>query len=99
MRIRLHEQARLDIQRGISFYESQSSGLGAYFKSEIIAAIDALRYFPAMHPMVRGYRRMFVGKFPYCIYYKITSDAVIVFSVLDARMNPGTANARLDSLA
>ena len=61
MKIRLHEQARLDIQRAISFYETQSSGLGNYFKSEIITAIDSLRFFPAMHPMVRGYRRMFVG--------------------------------------
>ena len=98
MKIRLHEQARLDIQRGISFYEAQSSGLGNYFQSEIIAAIDSLRFFPAMHPMVRGYRRMFVGKFPFAIYYKITPDAVIVYSVLDARMNPATANAQLDSL-
>ena len=51
-----------------------------------------------MHPMVRGYRRMFVGKFPFAIYYKTTPDSVIVYSVLDARMNPATANAQLDSL-
>ena len=98
MKIRLHEQARLDIQRGISFYEAQSSGLGNYFQSEIIAAIDSLGFFPAMHPMVRGYRRMFVGKFPFAIYYKITADAVIVFSIPYARMNPDTANVQLDSL-
>ena len=56
-------------------------------------------FFPAIHLVIRGYRRMFAGKFPFDVYCKIFSGAAIVHSVLDALMNPGTANAQLDSLA
>ena len=81
MIVKLHEQARLDIKRGIAFYDEQSVGLGSYFQTMVIAAIDSLQFFPALHPVIRGYRRMLVDKFPFAVYYKIYKDKVIVFSV------------------
>ena len=99
MTIKLHPQVRTDILRGIAFYDSQSHGLGAYFQTMVITAIDSLQFFPAIHAKVRGYHRMLVDKFPFAVYYKIFADKVVVFSVLDTRMNPDGINAQLDSLS
>ena len=99
MTIQLHPQVRVDILRGIAFYDAQSHGLGAYFQTMVISAIDSLQFFPAIHAKVRGYHRMLVGKFPYAVYYKIFKDKVVVYSVLDMRMNPDNINAQLDSLS
>ncbi len=99
MIVKLHEQARLDIKRGIAFYDEQSVGLGSYFQTMVIAAIDSLQFFPALHPVIRGYRRMLIDKFPFAVYYKIYKDKVIVFSVFDTRMNPDAINSQLDSLS
>ncbi|MBO5905771.1 MAG: type II toxin-antitoxin system RelE/ParE family toxin [Kiritimatiellae bacterium] len=99
MTVKLHEQARLDIKRGVAIYDAQSLGLGSYFQTMVIAAIDSLQFFPALHPVIRGYRRMLIDKFPFAAYYKIYKDMVVVFSVLDTRMDPGTINSRLDSLS
>lgn len=99
MTIQLHPQVRVDILHGIAFYNAQSHGLGAYFQMMVISAIDSLQFFPAMHAKVRGYHRMLVDKFPYAVYYKIFDDKVMVFSVLDMRMNPDSINAQLDSLS
>ena len=99
MTIQLHPQVRADILRGIAFYDAQSQGLGAYFQTMVMSAIDSLQFFPAIHAKVRGYHRMLVDKFPYAVYYKIFDDKVVVFSVLDMRMNPDRINTQLDSLS
>ena len=99
MTIQLHPQASADILRGITFYDAQSYGLGAYFQTMVISAMDSLQFFPAIHAKVRGYHRMLVDKFPYAVYYKIFDDKVVVFSVLDMRMNPDSINVQLDSLS
>jgi len=99
MTIQLHPQVNADILRGIAFYDAQSYGLGAYFQTMVISAIDSLQFFPAIHAKVRGYHRMLVDKFPYAVYYKIFDDRVVVYSVLDMRMNPDNVNAQLDSLS
>ena len=98
MVVKLHPQASADINRGIAFYESQSYGLGAYFRTMVVSAIDSLQFFPMIHATVHGYRRMLVDRFPYAVYYKILNDTVVVLSVLDTRMNPETIDAQLDSL-
>ena len=92
MTIRLHPQVNADIF-------AQAYGLGAYFQTMVISAIDSLQFFPSIHAKVRGYHRMLVDKFPYAVYYKIVDDKVVVYSVLDMRMNPDSINAQLDSLA
>ncbi len=98
MKVKLHPQARVDILRGIAFYDEQSYGLGEYFKTMVIAAIDTLQFFPAIHVKIRGYHRMLIDKFPFAVYYKIFKSEVVVYSVLDTRMNPDTINTQLDSL-
>ena len=99
MTVKLHPQVSTDILRGVAFYDSQAHGLGAYFQTMVVSAIDSLHFFPAIHAKVRGYHRMLVDKFPFALYYKIFGDKVIVFSVLDTRMNPETIHAQLDSLS
>ena len=98
MQVKLHPRAREDILRGIAFYDEQAYGLGEYFKTMVVAAIDSLQFFPAIHVKIRGYHRMLVDKFPFAVYYKIFKSAVVVYSVLDMRMNPDTINKQLDSL-
>lgn len=99
MTVKLHPQVQTDILRGIAFYDSQSHGLGLYFQTMVVSAIDSLQFFPAIHAKVRGYHRMLVEKFPFAVYYKIFGDMVVVYTILDMRKNPETINSQLDSLS
>ena len=99
MTVKLHPQVQTDILRGITFYDSQSHGLGLYFQTMVVSAIDSLQFFPAIHAKVRGYHRMLVEKFPFAVYYKIFGDMVVVYTILDMRKNPETINSQLDSLS
>ncbi|MFP4487281.1 MAG: type II toxin-antitoxin system RelE/ParE family toxin [Campylobacterales bacterium] len=86
--IHILDEAELDIQKGINFYESQSNGLGAYFLDSIFSDIESLCIFGGTHIKVKGYHRLLAKRFPYSIYYKIEKDNVLIYAVLDCRQNP-----------
>lgn len=74
---------------------SQSDGLGSYFRSCLIADIDSLVYYGGIHEKEYGYYRALSDRFPYCIYYDIAGEPIIVVAVLDARRDPLWTKQRL----
>ena len=83
-------QAKSDIQSATDWYENQQQGLGKKFKQQIIKAIDAIG------DPVRGYgfvyinlSRVFVEKFPYCIYFIMdeVKQTVVIYAVLHGKQN------------
>lgn len=71
-----------DLADGFWFYERQLSGLGDYFRSCLIADIEALAYYAGIHETVYGYHRSLSKTFPFAIYYRVDDDAVTVVAVL-----------------
>ena len=88
MQIEILDKAENDIAMGISFYESQSDGLGKYFLDSILSDIESLHIFAGIHVDISGYYRLLAKRFPFSIYYKMRDDVVYVYAVLDCRQNP-----------
>lgn len=97
MKIRLLPEAERDLALGADFYESQQPGLGSYFNDCLTADIESLRFYAGIHENYRGFHRSLSKRFPFSIYYKLANDCVDIYAVLDARQDPETIDAILES--
>ncbi|MCC5841924.1 MAG: type II toxin-antitoxin system RelE/ParE family toxin [Opitutales bacterium] len=88
MEIELHRLAEEDLLAGFHFYERQSARLGHYFLDSLYADLESLAIHAGVHRKVFGCFRLLAKTFPYAVYYRIESDRVIVFRVLDCRVDP-----------
>ena len=97
MKIRLLPEAERDLEIGADFYESQRPGLGSYFNHCLTADIESLRIYAGIHETYRGFKRSLSKRFPFSIYYTLSDDCVDIYAVLDARQDPQTIDAILES--
>ena len=88
MNIRIQPSADADVRRGFQFYESQETGIGAYFLDSIHSDIDSLQLYAGIHRQVGELFRFRSLRFPYWIYYRIDGESCFVVAVLDARQAP-----------
>lgn len=88
MKLRILTAASRDLVRGKRFYERQEEGLGAYFLDSLYSDIDSLILHAGIHRRVRDYCCMFSRRFPFAVYYRIESNEVRVYRVLDCRQDP-----------
>jgi len=85
-RLVIRPRAETDLREARGWYESQRPGLGAEFLAEIEAALQALVRDPQRYTIYyRGFRRLFVRRFPYKLFYRLEGDRVIVSRILHAR--------------
>lgn len=97
MRIWLLSEAERDLEIGADFYESQKAGLGIYFHDCLSSDIESLQLYAGVHEQYRGFYRSLSKRFPFSIYYKLNADCVEIYAVLDARQDPRSIDAALDS--
>jgi len=77
--IRILASARRDLVRGYRFYESQTAGVGRYFRDTLYSEIDSLALNAGMHPQIfESYHRLLSRNFPWAVYYKIQDDRVLI---------------------
>jgi len=96
MKIRILDAAQQDLLSGFHFYEVQENGLGSYFLDALYADIDSLMFYGGVHMVVDGeYHRMLAKRFPFAIYYRMESQTVLVYAVLDCRRSPAWSRKRL----
>ena len=79
----------LDIEAAFDWYEREEAGLGFQFLDELRAAYMAILDHPLGYQDLRsGIRRALTRRFPYCIYFSVESDAVVVLAVLHSARDP-----------
>jgi toxin ParE1/3/4 len=84
-RLVIRPRAETDLREAQDWYESQRAGLGEEFIAEIDAALRALARDPERYTVYyRGFRRVFVRRFPYKLFYRVENDRVIVSRILHA---------------
>ena len=88
MKLRILSLAETDLLDGFRFYERQTGGIGWYFLESLNSDIESLRLYAGVHRSVFGYHRLLSKRFPYAVYYDLTSDEIRVWRVLDCRRNP-----------
>jgi hypothetical protein len=97
MKIRILDQAKLDLTDGFEFYEEREERLGQYFLDSLYSDIDSLALYGGIHPMRHGLHWMLSKRFPYAIHYSMEENVVYVHAVLDCRCDPKFIEKRLES--
>lgn len=68
----------MELREAIESYEAEVEGLGAEFLDEVRGALDLLRRYPRLAPVVSGSMRALVlGRFPYSLIYRCPSESKI----------------------
>jgi plasmid stabilization system protein ParE len=96
MRIRILRPALDDLAAGRRFYDRQQAGVGSYFFDSVFAEIDSLVLHAGIHRTHFGFHRLLARRFPYAVYYRVVSDEVVVFRVLDCRRDPNWIRTQLE---
>ena len=88
-KLRLRPEAELDLADAALWYEEQRPGLGRQFLDEVLAAFSMIEATPLMHPIVhRDARRALIRRFPFGIYYRIETGAIIVVAIMHGSRDP-----------
>ena len=79
-------------------YQTQSTGLGAEFLSEVERTIAAIASHPKAAPKVRqDIRRRLLKRFPFGILYVATVDEIVIVAIMHLSRRPGYWEDRLGS--
>ena len=95
-RIWLLADAFADIEGARHWYETQRAGLGDEFVGTVDDALVSVANFPVAYPVdYRDARRFLVERFPYCLYYRVQDDGIVVVACLHAARDPEMRRRRL----
>ena len=93
-------EAQQDVDDAYRWYEIQRSGLGEEFLDCADACIQSICRMPELYAKVHDeYRRAFVRRFPYAIFYEYTGGKVIVYSIFHMSQDPKKWGKRLADIA
>ena len=90
MRVRFLEPARQELDKTISYYNTELAGLGEAFLLEVLSAIERIRHYPkAWHPLSENTRRCQLKRFPYGLIYATDETEVLILAVANLHRRPG----------
>lgn len=79
----------------IAYYEAQQPGLGSDFEAEVQAVLDTIANQPDRYPVAhRDTREAPVKRFPYCVYYRVRADRLVVLAVFHQSRDPAEWQSR-----
>lgn len=88
-RVLLLAEARLDVLDIFRWYESERKGLGKVFREALRQSIQYIRQAPLASPVVyKDLRRVLVDRFPYAVFYRVESGAIVVVGVFHGHRDP-----------
>jgi plasmid stabilization system protein ParE len=85
----LRPEAEHDLKDAAHWYERQREGLGHRFLDEALDAFGRIAEQPKLFPVVhRSVRRALIRKFPFAIFYRVETDAIVVLAILHGSRDP-----------
>lgn len=94
-RVVFRQEARAEAVDAFRWYEEQRPGLGTEFRNGLLDAVRRMRSTPLAYPVVhRDLRRVLVNRFPYSVFYRVTSEAIVVVGVVHGKRHPRTWKQR-----
>ena len=90
-------EAEVDLLETRDWYERQRPGLGEAFTNLADETVDRIEAMPQMYAVVfRDVRRVKLRRFPYLIYYRVSSDLIEVIAVLHGSRDPKLWHERVN---
>ena len=94
-RVILLAEAREDVLEAFRWYEGERYGLGKVFRASLNQTIQRIRRAPLASPIVyRDLRRALVDRFPYGVFYRVQSGAIMVVGVIHGHREPSAWQRR-----
>lgn len=89
LRIIFRRAAKSEFEDAAVRYDEQRPGLGEEFIIEIEQAVARAAAGPERYPIAFGdIRRAVARRFPFSVYFRVRSDALVVLAVFHGRRNP-----------
>lgn len=89
-------EAGRDVMEAAAWYEGRAVGLGDGFLSSLDATLQNMRRNPKAFPLFHGsYRRAFVRRFPYCVFFELAGATIKIYSVAHTSRHPSIVLERL----
>ena len=96
MKIRFFATAEAEFLDAISFYNSQSEGLGYEFAAEVNRTIQRIIQYPeAWTKLSKRPRRCRTNRFPYGVIYQVREETLLIVAVMHLSREPQTWKSRL----
>ena len=87
--------AEAEFDSAAAWYEAQRPGLGDDFVAAIQQVLDTITNHPERYPVADGdVREAPVARFPYCVYYRVKPNRVVVISVFHTSRDPSIWQTR-----
>jgi plasmid stabilization system protein ParE len=88
-------QARQEFDAAGDWYERERPGLGQAFLAEVERVLQSIVSNPDTFPEVlEGIRKAVIKRFPYCLYFRIRGEVVVVLAVFHSVRNPAAWRTR-----
>ena len=88
-------QARQEFDAAGDWYERERPGLGQAFLAEVERVLQRVVSNPEAFPEVlEGVRKAVIKRFPYCLYFRVRGEAIVVLAVFHAARNPAVWRTR-----
>jgi plasmid stabilization system protein ParE len=100
--LRLHQEARAELEEAATWYEERDTGLGEQFLNALTNAFAVIERTPQAFnpastcPSGRDVRRYVVSQFPYSVFYEVRDEEILVLAVAHQRRRPGHWVGRVD---
>lgn len=86
--VRLHRLAKQDLRRAAAWYEDKSVGLGRDFLACVQRSLQVLGERGDVLPLAyRHFRRIWIDRFPYGVFFRVAGDELVVIAVLHNRQS------------
>ena len=89
------QQARQEFDAAGDWYEREWPGLGQAFLTEVERVLQSVVSNPDSFPEVlEGIRKAVIKRFPYCLYFRVRGEAIVVLAVFHSARNPAVWRTR-----
>ena len=96
-RVDAHAAVDADIETAFDWYEAEQLDLGLEFLHQLGAAYHRILEGPFRYEELRsGIRRSFTKRFPYCIYFAVEGDVIVILAVLHTARDPAEWQLRIE---
>jgi toxin ParE1/3/4 len=96
--VRLQRAAQAEYDDAVDWYEERQTGLGLRFFTDLENILERIGEQPDRYPEADlGVREAMLSGWPYCVYYQIRSDHVLVIAVHHSARDPAIWQWRRES--
>jgi plasmid stabilization system protein ParE len=96
MNVDFLQPAQAELIDAVTYYNSQSEGLGYEFAAEVKRTLERIIQYPdAWSALSKRTRRCRTSRFPYGIIYQVRKQTILVVAVMHLHKHPDSWHSRL----